>query len=129
MHYDSTGTKVAAVRVPHFGDPRGGVLPRNLNEIAKYAYAIGPWKRHIMRDVGEAKLLRTNLIERAHAVGLRVHAYTFRNEPKTLAPQYAGDPKREYHEFFDLGIDGVFSDFADTALAAREEWNKQRGSK
>jgi len=128
VHYDSTGTKVAAVRVPHFGDPRGGVLPRNLNDIAKYAYAIGPWKRHIMRDVGGATLLKTNLIERAHGAGLRVHAYTFRDEPATLAPQYGGDPKREYQEFFALGIDGVFSDFPDTALAVRAEWSKGKSN-
>jgi glycerophosphoryl diester phosphodiesterase len=119
VHYDSTGTKVAAVRIPHFGDPRGATLPHNLADIAKYAYAAGPWKRHIMRDVGEATLLRTNLIERAHAAGLRVHAYTFRDEAETLAPEYQSDPQREYRQFFELGIDGVFSDFPDTALKAR----------
>lgn len=120
VQYDSTGTKIAAVRVPHFGDPRGGVLPRNLVDIAKYAHAIGPYKRHILRDNGEVTLLQTNLIERAHAAGLRVHAYTFRNEPATLAPQYRQDPQREYEQFFALGIDGVFSDFPDMALKARD---------
>ena len=118
VQYDSTGTKVAAVRLPHFGDPRGGALPRNLADIATYAYAIGPWKRHVLRE-NDGALLRTNLIERAHAAGLRVHAYTFRNEPATLAPEYRNDPSKEYAQFFDLGIDGVFSDFPDTALEAR----------
>jgi glycerophosphoryl diester phosphodiesterase len=119
VQYDSTGTKVAAVRVSHFGDPRGGVLPRNLADIAKYAHAIGPYKRHILRDTGGASLLQTNLIERAHAAGLRVHAYTFRNEPATLASQYQQDPLREYQQYFALGLDGLFSDFPDTALQAR----------
>jgi glycerophosphoryl diester phosphodiesterase len=119
VHYDSTGTKVAAVRIPHFGDPRGDSLPHNLADIAKYAYAVGPWKRHILRDAGDGTLLKTNLIERAHSVGLRVHTYTFRNEPATLAPQYQNDPQREYRQFFELGIDGVFSDFPDEALKAR----------
>jgi glycerophosphoryl diester phosphodiesterase len=119
VHYDSTGTKVAAVRLPHFGDPRGGTLPRNLSDIATYAYAVGPWKRHVLREQEGGALLRTNLIERAHAAGLRVHAYTFRNEAATLAPQYQNDPQREYRQFFELGIDGVFSDFPDTALKAR----------
>jgi len=123
VHYDSTGTRVAAVRVSHFGDPRGGSLPHNMAEIAKYAYAVGPWKRHIMREDGKAALLRTNLIERAHAAGLRVHAYTFRNEAARLAPQYQNDPQREYQQFFELGIDGVFSDFPDTALSARRAFN------
>lgn len=119
VHYDSTGTRVAAVRVSHFGDPRGVSLPHNMADIAKYAYAVGPWKGHILRENGKAALLRTNLIERAHAAGLRVHAYTFRNEPARLAAQYENDPQREYRQFFELGIDGVFSDFPDTALNAR----------
>ena len=123
VHYDSTGTKVAAVRLPHFGDPRGGTLPRNLADIATYAYAVGPWKRHVLRENGDGALLRTNLIERAHAAGLRVHAYTFRDEAATLAPQYHKDPQREYQQFFELGIDGVFSDFPDTALKARVQQN------
>jgi len=120
VQYDSAGARVAAVRPRHFGDPRGTVLARNFADIAKYADAVGPWKRHILRDVGEAKLQQTNLIERAHAVGLRVHAYTFRNEPATLAREYEKDPMREYRQFYELGIDGVFSDFPDTAIKARE---------
>lgn len=32
---------------------------------------------------------------------------------------YAGNPVEEYLQFYDLGVDGVFSDFADTAVAAR----------
>lgn len=120
VQYDSTGARVAAVRPLHYGDPRGTVLARNLADIAKYADAVGPWKGHILRDVGGPKLLQTNLVERAHSVGLRVHAYTFRNEPATLAPQYEKNPAREYEHFFALGIDGVFSDFPDTALKSRQ---------
>jgi glycerophosphoryl diester phosphodiesterase len=119
VQYDSTGTRVAAVRPLHFGDPRGSVLPRNMADIAKYADAVGPWKRHILRDVGEPKLLQTNLVERAHNVGLRVHTYTFRSEAATLAPQYEKDPAKEYLQFFELGVDGVFTDFPDTALKVR----------
>ena len=32
---------------------------------------------------------------------------------------YKGDPKAEYKRFFHLGVDGLFSDFPDTAIAAR----------
>jgi glycerophosphoryl diester phosphodiesterase len=124
VQYDTTGTRVAAVRPLHFGDPRGTVLARNLADIAKYADAVGPWKRHILREVGGEKLLQTNLIERAHAVGLRVHVFTFRNEPQTLAREYENDPIREYQQFFALGVDGVFSDFPDTAVAAREAMSR-----
>jgi glycerophosphoryl diester phosphodiesterase len=117
--YDDTGTRVVAVTIPQFGDPRGATRPQTLADVAKYANAIGPWKRQILRDIGQPSLLTTALIQQAHAVGLRVHTYTFRNEPATLAPEYRNDPLAEYRRFYDLGIDGVFSDFPDTALAAR----------
>lgn len=118
--YDASGARVAGVNVPQHGDRRGGRAPGALADVAQYADAIGPWKRQILREAGAA-LLKTDLIEQAHAVGLRVHAYTFRNEPGTLAPEHHNDPLREYRAFFALGVDGVFSDFPDTALAARRE--------
>jgi glycerophosphoryl diester phosphodiesterase len=117
--YDASGTQVVGVDIPDHGDRRGGQRPSSLADVAKYANAIGPWKRQILRDVGQPALLTTTVIEQAHAVGLRVHTYTFRNEPATLAPEYENDPLREYRRFFELGIDGVFSDFPDTALLAR----------
>ncbi|MBI5925632.1 MAG: glycerophosphodiester phosphodiesterase [Aquabacterium sp.] len=102
-----------------------------LQDVASYAYGIGPWKRYIVPTLanpdgsgpGEAKLklaAPTDLIERAHAAGLKVHTWTFRNEQRRLAGDYAGNPINEYLQFFDLGIDGVFSDFPDTAVVARE---------
>jgi glycerophosphoryl diester phosphodiesterase len=118
LRFDAAGVKVTGVVIPQFGDARGGVAPAELGAIAKYADAIGPWKRQILRDVQSRELLRTTLVEQAHAVGLRVHAYTFRNEVATLAPQYANDPLLEYRQFFELGVDGVFSDFPDTARRA-----------
>lgn len=120
--YDASGKQVVSVNIPEYGDARGGVRPRSLADVAKYANAIGPWKRQILRDVGQPALLTTTVIEQAHEVGLRVHTYTFRNEPETLAPEYGKNPLREYQRFYELGIDGVFSDFSDTALQARSQW-------
>ncbi len=100
-----------------------------LKEIKSYADGIGPWKRYIVSCVvanlagpGEASrtLLPANdLIDRAHKAGLLVHTWTFRNEQRRLVSDYAGNPVEEYLQFYDLGIDGVFSDFPDTAVAAR----------
>ncbi len=101
-----------------------------LDDVASYAYGIGPWKRYIVSTLadpngsghGEAarKLAPPNdLIARAHARGLKVHTWTFRNEQRRLAGDYGGNPVNEYLQFYRLGIDGVFSDFADTAVAAR----------
>jgi glycerophosphoryl diester phosphodiesterase len=36
-----------------------------------------------------------------------------------MAPAFGGSPVAEYLHFYQLGVDGVFSDFADTAVAAR----------
>jgi glycerophosphoryl diester phosphodiesterase len=105
------------------------VTDEGLREVKTYADGIGPWKRYIVSSVeahlpgpGEASrtlLPATNLIQRAHKIGLLVHTWTFRNEQKRLVSDYAGNPVNEYLQFYRLGIDGVFSDFADTAVAAR----------
>ena len=98
------------------------MTPESLKEIATYADAIGPWKRTILVENADKSLKpATTLIADAHAAGLMVHAYTFRDEPDTLAPGYALDPTKEYEQFFALGLDGVFSDFPDTAVRARAE--------
>ncbi len=105
------------------------VTDAGLREVATYADGIGPWKRYIVSTVaaglpgpGEASrtlLPPADVIARAHSLGLLVHTWTFRNEQRRLASDYAGNPVEEYLQFYRLGIDGVFSDFADTAVAAR----------
>ncbi len=119
-----------------------------LREVRRYADGIGPWKRYIVSiaaldldgdgDVGDengdglvdeadrALLPPSNLVARAHRHGLLVHPYTFRNEAKRLAAGYAGNPVEEYLQFYRLGVDGVFSDFADTAVAARVLFQLER---
>jgi glycerophosphoryl diester phosphodiesterase len=97
-----------------------------LEEISTYADGIGPWKRYIVSTLGTGPdssrtLARpTDLIDRAHAHGLQIHTWTFRNEQSRLVSNYMGNPINEYLQFYELGIDGVFSDFPDTAVTARE---------
>jgi glycerophosphoryl diester phosphodiesterase len=62
---------------------------------------------------------QTSVVKDAHAAGLFVHTWTFRSEPYRLASDYKNDPSAEYKIFYDLGIDGLFSDFADAAVKAR----------
>lgn len=99
------------------------ITPAGLAEIARYARGIGPDKSLIQPIAPDGSLLApTSLVPDAHAAGLLVHPYTFRNEPRFLARGYGGDPLAEYRRFFSLGVDGVFSDFADTAVQAREAY-------
>jgi len=97
--------------------------PEELKAIAAFAKGIGPWKRLIVGENPDKTLKAAgSLIEDAHKAGLVVHPYTFRNEPRYLAPEYKGDPEAEYLQFFNLGVDGVFSDFSDTAAKARDKF-------
>lgn len=116
------------------------VTPTGLDEIRSYADGIGVWKPYIVPvkgqvtttgqlvDVnGDGKVdLRdattqppTSLVIEAHRRGLFVHVFTFRNEKRRLAASYHSDPQAEYLQFFRLGVDGVFSEFPDTAWKAR----------
>lgn len=100
--------------------------PEELKAIAAFAKGIGPWKRLIVGENPDKTLKAAgSLIEDAHKAGLVVHPYTFRNEPRYLAPEYKGDPEAEYMQFFTLGVDGVFSDFSDTAVKARDKFLKK----
>ncbi|MCL1465024.1 glycerophosphodiester phosphodiesterase [Argonema galeatum] len=93
--------------------------PDELAKIAEYADGIGPDKRMIVPTDDNGILLQpTSLIQDAHAVGLLVHPYTFRNEAQYLAPDYNHDPEAEYEQFFNLGVDGLFTDFPGTAFGA-----------
>jgi glycerophosphoryl diester phosphodiesterase len=96
------------------------MTPEGLAAIASYASGIGPFKRSIVPQGSSGALLPpTSLVADAHKAGLVVHPYTFRDEPEFLAPDYGLDPVKEYLQFFRLGVDGVFSDFGDTAVRAK----------
>lgn len=118
-------------RYPQGDLPTDFTQAASFAQIAAYADAVGPWKRHIIgtrRDAAGAatdKTERTRLttaptrfVELAHAAGLAVHPWTFRDEPQHLAADYAGDPTAEYRQFAALGVDALFSDFPDTAVRA-----------
>lgn len=109
-------------------DPRtyGDMMkPAALAEIAKIAQAIGPWKRSILVETNGQLSAPTSLVKDAHAAGMLVHIYTLRDEPRYLNAAYEMDPINEYLAFFKLGVDGVFTDFPDTAFRARALYMKQ----
>ena len=116
------------------------VTPRGLQEVRGYADGIGPWKPYLISsacksvqngacadvtgdgvvdDRDRVLLPPTDVIANAHRLGLLVHPYTFRSEQKRLTGSFGGNAVNEYLAFYEAGVDGLFSDFADTAVAAR----------
>lgn len=117
--------------------------PAGLAEIATYADGIGPWKRMIVsvknvdnnndgrpddlnndgtiNDADRVTLAPSSLISDAHAEGLFVHTYTFRNEGRFLASNYNGNPELEFRQFIQLGVDGYFTDFPGTGDLVRDQ--------
>ncbi|MFF1740596.1 glycerophosphodiester phosphodiesterase [Streptomyces mirabilis] len=116
------------------GDPRTVadlVKPEGLKWIASYAQGIGPTlDLVILKDANGALTTPTTLVADAHRAGLILHPYTMRNENTFLPanfrqgtdPNAYGDAFGAFKTYFATGIDGVFSDNADTALLAREDF-------
>lgn len=136
---DGSLSLVAPFRQPYdlalSGDPRTFadlLSDEGLDFVKTYADAISPWKPYLVKTVndqvdrnGDGKITindrrldgSTGVVEKAHAKGLQVHAWTFRND----ASGYGfSDPREEMTYYYDLGVDGLFTDFADTGVAARD---------
>ncbi|MBP2157742.1 MULTISPECIES: glycerophosphodiester phosphodiesterase family protein [Asticcacaulis] len=96
------------------------LTPEGLKEVGTYADYVASWKRWLMAPVGTDMVRRPEIVANAHAAGLKVITWTLRND--RLDAYYKGDTAREYLDLFGMGVDGVFSDFTDTAVAARNRF-------
>jgi glycerophosphoryl diester phosphodiesterase len=120
------------------GDPRTYAdlaTPVGLADLAAHVQGIGPSKRLIVPlDASNRRGSPTALVGDAHRAGLLVHPWTFRREnaflPEDLrrgdpaSPAYlaaVGDLRAELRQFRQLGVDGLFSDNPDLAVAIRDE--------
>ena len=83
-----------------------------LGEFATWAQGIAPPKYLLWDHAGHD----SGLVAEAHACGLHVHAWTFRDD---RAPTPFASVREELFAAFELGVDGLFCDFPDTAVAAR----------
>ena len=116
------------------GDPRTVadlVKPEGLKWMARFADGIGPLVDLVIPKKDDGSLGEpTTLVRDAHAQGLILHPYTMRNENTFLPTEFRrgsdpnayGDAFGAFSAYFRTGIDGIFSDNADTALLAAEDF-------
>jgi glycerophosphoryl diester phosphodiesterase len=106
------------------------VSAKGLQEVATYADGVGPAKDQVIPLDAAGKLgTPTALVRDAHRAGLVVHPYTFRVENNFLpanfdssaVPADSGNLFGEINAFRAAGVDGLFSDNPDIALAAEAE--------
>lgn len=102
-----------------------------LREISTYAFGVGVHRDLVLPRSADGYLLGpTSLVADAHAAQLTVYAWTLRNENLFLSadhrrgatPEAHGEAVAELTRLLGAGVDGVVSDFPDTALAARDGW-------
>ncbi len=106
--------KKTAVRIVQLVTAAAAVDAAGLKAIAAYADGIGAEKRLIVPVDPDGRLLApTDLVARAHAAGLLVHAWTLRADKQFLPAGYNGRAEAEFEQFRALGVDGVFTDFPD----------------
>lgn len=106
------------------------LAPAALAEIATYAGGVGVAKDLVLpRDpVTGALCPATDLVRDAHRSDLLVHVWTLRAENAFLPadfvrgddPHAHGDLLGEVRAHLEAGVDGVFSDFPDLAVTARD---------
>ncbi|GAB2623486.1 hypothetical protein GCM10009696_31430 [Kocuria himachalensis] len=103
---------------------------QGLAEIASYADILGACKDvMIPREADDTLGEPTAVIADAHAAGLEVHGWTFRAENFFLPaehrssadPREHGDLAGEIRAFVEAGMDGLFSDHPDLAVAAVDD--------
>ena len=84
-----------------------------LDVAAEFADGVGPYKE-LLRDPETGA--PSDFVARAHALGLKVHPWTFRDDQVGEGFETID---AEMTFYLDQGIDGLFSDFTDTAVSVR----------
>ncbi|MEM9537973.1 MAG: glycerophosphodiester phosphodiesterase family protein [Cyanobacteria bacterium P01_E01_bin.42] len=82
-----------------------------LAQIARYADGVGAYKRLILPEGRQS----STFIQEAHALGLEVHAWTFRDDS---SPDWVtfDNGEAEIQHYLNQGLDGFFTDFPDTGV-------------
>lgn len=93
--------------------------PGGLARVAEVADGIGPHLSQLYSSRG-GRRRPTGLVEQAHELGMVVHPYTFRSDELPAGFETFEELLR--YCVSDLGIDGFFTDFPDTAVKLLDQW-------
>ena len=93
--------------------PASGGERLSPDQIAAYADGIGPWKQIMVQFRGGPQAY----VDLAHSAGLEVHPYTYRADD--IAPGFETF-EGELTATYALGVDAIFTDHPDKALAVRD---------
>lgn len=86
-----------------------GVQQLTLKEVASFNEGVGVLINNTTYPVTKA------FIDQAHAAGLKVHGWTFAQADATLAAA-------DFRKYLDMGMDGMFANYPDLAVTARNAY-------
>ena len=87
----------------------GAVKVLSMKDVASFSEGIG------LRINNTTYPITKDYITQAHAAGLTVHGWTFTQADATLAAA-------EYRKYLDMGMDGMFANYPDLGVAARNNF-------
>ena len=90
-----------------------GVKPLTFKEVAGFAEGVGVVINNTTYPITKA------YIDKAHAAGLKVHGWTFAKADGAMAAD-------EFRRYLDMGMDGMFANYPDQGVAARDAFVKSR---
>jgi len=111
------------------------VTAQGLRAISRYADWVGPEKGRVLpRNADGATTIPSPLVRRAHRVGLKVVVFTLRRENQFMPtnfrvgsdPDAPGRIRAEVTAYYQAGVDAVFADQPDEAVAARDAYVRRR---
>jgi len=98
-----------------------------MQKISEYADGIGPWMGMVVKkESTRGALVITNIVKDAHNAGLQVHPYTFRLDHGRI-PRYVSNFEELLNIFYyQVGVDGIFTDFPDRVVDFLREAKAQQ---
>lgn len=87
---------------------------KDLDLFSSYADGIGPSIRHLVKEVDkDGNIVYSDLVKKAHARNLKVHAFTLRADQLGKAPSFE---KLIEIVYYGANVDGAFTDFPDKVV-------------